>query len=110
MTKQIFDDRGFLTPEGKAFVDDGFTKEVKRIFATAASYGDTLTVSCILKSIVSEHATNHCYNISKRATPTPPEPRAKVIPFPQRMEPLKSVQDLTPPSLNGLSDIPPIEE
>jgi hypothetical protein len=114
MSKKIFDDRGFLTQEGKAFVDDGFTKEVKRIFATASSHSDTLTISCILKSIVSEYATNHSYNIrqmedeQRKAQTIVEKVQAKVIPFPKKLEPLKPLPDLHL-SLNELSDIPPID-
>jgi hypothetical protein len=114
MTKKIFDDRGFLTPEGKTFVEDGFTKEVKRIFSTSSSHSDTLIISCILKSIVAEYATNHCYNIRQaeieqtKAQIETEKTQAKIIPFPKKLEPLKLLPD-SHPSLNELSDIPPIE-
>lgn len=123
MAEKIFDERGFLTAQGKELVDEGFVKEVKRVFATASTYGDTLTISCILKSIVSEHATNQCYAIRNLeatrpvAVSQPPSVPAqgKVIPFPKRLEPLQPLKPLKPltdlnNSLNELSDIPPIDE
>lgn len=68
MTTQIFNEQGFLTVDGKSFLNDGFTKEVKKIMATAGDASDALTISCILKAIIGETMTNHIRNI----TPTPP--------------------------------------
>lgn len=60
MTTQIFNNQGFLTAEGKSFINDGFSKEVKKIMATAHNAEDVLTISCILKALVGDAATNKC--------------------------------------------------
>lgn len=54
--KQIFNEQGFLTTEGKAFVNERFTKEVSYIMSTADTNADRLIISSILKSIVAEGA------------------------------------------------------
>lgn len=116
MTRQIFNEQGFLTSEGKAFVNEGFTKEVKKIFATACTVNDALIISGILKSIVGDASANRCYAL--RPPPIPPKPTkaevtkpaltlmksevgAKIIPFPGNRA-MKEMSDL----LSGLSDVP----
>ena len=59
MTTQIFNEQGFLTPEGRMFLKDGFCKEVYKVLNTASNVGDVQIISCILKSIVGEMSTNH---------------------------------------------------
>lgn len=54
--KSIFDERGFLTPEGKIILSEGFLQEVRKLFETAASISDSLILSGILKSVVAECA------------------------------------------------------
>lgn len=58
--RKIFDERGFLTDEGKAFVNDGFIKETRRVFATAENKNDILIIASILKSVVAECAFDRC--------------------------------------------------
>lgn len=117
-TRQIFSEQGFLTADGKAFVNEGFTKEVKKIFATGSSVSDILTISCILKSIVGEVAANRSL-VLRTPTPTPESTKvkkesitpaltlvksdtgAKIIPFPGNRA-MREMTDL----LGGLSDIP----
>lgn len=70
MNNKIFNNQGFLTPEGKAFVDETFTKDVRKIMATAQGSGDALIISCILKSIVAEEALAQ----SQSSMPPPEEP------------------------------------
>jgi hypothetical protein len=106
MSKKIFDDRGFLNADGKAFVNEVFTKEVKKILSTAYNANDVHIISGILKSIVGEAACNQIQKLerpSPEPSPTPEGPKheeptnlphgglklvkpptttAKVIPFP----------------------------
>jgi hypothetical protein len=102
MTTKIFNDRGFLTTEGKALVQDGFAKEMKKIFATAIDYNDTLTISCILKSIIGEAAAKQCAIVREAAAQATQPDRLKLA---TKRSPVKE----TIPSLNNLSDVPPIE-
>jgi hypothetical protein len=67
MERKIFNNQGFLSTEGKTFVDDGFTKELKRVLATAQTPNDVLVISGILKSIVGNYAT-HTYRSVKEAS------------------------------------------
>ncbi len=117
MTNQIFNDRGFLTAEGKAFLNDGFIKEVKKVIATAGNAEDVLTISCILKSIVGEIASNHIGHFiapppEKTKTHKPESPTSalrllksetknNVIPFPG----IKNVEEIKQ-LMSALTDCP----
>jgi len=50
--KQIFDERGFLSPEGKVFVDEVFKSAVAKVIATAETDNDVQIIGCILKNEV----------------------------------------------------------
>jgi len=83
--KKIFNDRGFLTKEGKAFVDDGFTKEVQKIFSTSVEAQDPLIIASILKSIIGELAFNKSQTLSQKSEKLKiVKQENKVIPFPVR--------------------------
>jgi hypothetical protein len=117
-TRQIFNEQGFLTADGKTFVNEGFTKEVKKIFGTACSAADVMTINCILKSIVGEASATR--TLALRPPPLPPKKpttttettkasltliksdhNAKVIPFPGNRA-LREMSAL----LTCLSDVP----
>jgi len=113
MTTQIFNGQGFLTVDGKAFINDGFVKELKKVIATADNAQDLLIISCILKSIVGETITAQITTLN---SPTPPtksvksEPQLRliksevknnVIPFPGNKA-IMEIQDI----MSALSDYP----
>ena len=50
--KKIFNDQGFLTKEGAAFVNDGFNKELAKVINTATSPNDVIIISALLKNLV----------------------------------------------------------
>lgn len=54
MDKKIFNDQGFLTTDGKSFVNSYFTKEAMRVLETATDYNDLLVISGLLKGIIAE--------------------------------------------------------
>lgn len=53
-SRKLFNGQGFLTDEGKAFVNDCFVPGLKRVLSTAQNIEDTQTIGAILKSIVGE--------------------------------------------------------
>lgn len=59
----IFDDRGFLTKEGKEFVDEIFTSNVKKVFDTASDEQAVIIVSSILCGLVKETASCKINNL-----------------------------------------------
>jgi len=101
MTTQIFNEQGFLTPEGKSFLKDGFCKEVHKVLNTSSTVGDVQIISCILKSIVGEMSTNHL-NAFKQPKPTlkliKTDVKNNVIPFPGHK------------GLNAPIDVPPMDQ
>lgn len=62
MRHKIFDNQGFLNKDGKTFVNDGFTKEVRKVLKTAEDENDILIISSILKNLIGDFA---CEEISK---------------------------------------------
>lgn len=57
MERKIFNERGFFTKDGKAFIDDGFAKELKRVLSTATNQNDVLIISGLLKGMVADLAS-----------------------------------------------------
>lgn len=72
MSHKLYDDRGFLTKEGIVFVNDGFTKEVRKIFKQAADQQDLLVLSSILKSIIGNETTNQAQQFKSEHTNSEP--------------------------------------
>jgi hypothetical protein len=110
MTTQIFNDQGFLTPEGKSFLKDGFCKEVHKVLNTSSTVGDVLIISCILKSIVGEMATNHLNTVKHPIAKSTlklikTEVKNNVIPFPGHKG-LKEMSTI----LNAPIDVPPMDQ
>jgi hypothetical protein len=68
MEPKIFNELGFLSKEGKSFVNDGFTKEVRRVLATAQSSNDVLIIASILKSIIGDIAFEQAQKMSSNRT------------------------------------------
>ena len=74
--RKIFDRQGFLTSEGKSFLNDGFVQELKRIFATSTNPNDISIISGLLKGVVSEQANTyrshafHAFPKQDEITPT----------------------------------------
>lgn len=54
--KKIFNDSGFLTPEAKPFINDGFIKSAKEIFDTAEDEKDIRIIQSILSKLVGDLA------------------------------------------------------
>lgn len=105
MNKKIFDEFGFLTSEGKVFVNDGFIKELKRVLLTASNYSDVLIISCILKSLIGEYAFERCKQLK--------DLQVEQTPAPQPIEPIKTKPILNESTLpikeKQILDLPPIE-
>lgn len=116
--RKIFDQRGFLLPEAKSFVNDHFTQGLRRVLETAHSDGDVLIIASILHSIVGDIALEKQLDFKHKplaeAKPihpntevkpiSPTEKYAKVIPFPGS----RGSQELLS-MLEKISE-PPIEE
>ena len=107
---QIFNEQGFLTSDGKAFIKDGFAKELQKVLNTASNVGDVRIISCILKSLVGEMSTNHIGDLMVQSAKTlkpsltliKTEIKNNVIPFPGH----KGLKELA----NTLTDIPPMDQ
>lgn len=68
--RKIFNSQGFLTPEGKSFVQDRFVPELKRILITAQNTSDTKIIGCILKCLIDEIVADQCLQQKAPATET----------------------------------------
>ncbi len=101
----IFNEQGFLNKEGRAFLNDGFIKETKRILATAQNDNDLLIISGILKAVVADCA------FAMKEPPAAPVSMKETAELPKGL-----VEALTknPPVdmlhiLSSLTDIPPMD-
>lgn len=98
MLRKIFDEFGFLTKEGKVFVNDGFSKEVKNIFATATSQEDIMVINSILKSLIDKYSSElKAKDLQTNQLEQKTKNNAQIIKFPVKMQKQK------------LFDIPPTE-